>query len=70
MNRVEFWQSVRNQDEIADAMSYCILSERYSFDVKKIIKDKIAKNEKKYPKDKAYGKSDKYTDFKNLLIST
>ncbi|MFP4461679.1 MAG: nucleotide pyrophosphohydrolase [Thermotogota bacterium] len=52
------------KDEIADVMSYCLLlSEHYGFDVKEIIKEgKNAKNEKKYRKVKAYGKSDKYTD--------
>ena len=44
-------------------MSYCLLlADHYDLDVRQIMLDKIKKNEKKYPVDKAYGKSDKYTD--------
>ena len=51
------------KDELADVMSYCLLlADHYDLDVREIILDKIRKNEKKYPVDKAYGKSDKYTD--------
>jgi NTP pyrophosphatase (non-canonical NTP hydrolase) len=50
------------KEEIADVIGYCLLlCEHYGFDVKQILHDKIDKNEAKYPIDKAYGKSDKYT---------
>jgi len=49
------------KDEVADVMIYALLlCERYGFDPKEIIKRKLVKNEKKYPIDKAFGKSDKY----------
>ncbi len=49
------------KEELADIMSYCLMMiDHYGFDLTTIIHDKIDKNEKKYPVDKAYGKSDKY----------
>jgi NTP pyrophosphatase (non-canonical NTP hydrolase) len=49
------------KDEIADIMAYCfMLSHHYGFDIKKIMHDKIDKNEQKYPVNKAYGKANKY----------
>lgn len=49
------------KDELADIMSYCLLlCEEYNFDVKDIMMDKIKKNKKKYPVNKAYGKALKY----------
>jgi len=53
------------KEELADVMAYCLLlCEHYYFDIKTIMNDKIQKNMKKYPIDKAYGKSDKYTNYK------
>jgi len=53
------------KEELADVMAYCLLlCEHYDFDIKTIMNDKIQKNMKKYPIDKAYGKSDKYTNYK------
>jgi len=60
------WQNQKEnidnvKEELADIMSYCLLMcEEYQFDVKEIIANKIKKNEKKYPINKAYGKADKY----------
>ena len=49
------------EEELADIMSYCLLlCEKYGFDPEEIILKKIEQNKKKYPKDKAYGKADKY----------
>ncbi len=49
------------KDELADIMAYCLMmSEHYGFDIEKIMNEKINKNEKKYPVDKAYGKANKY----------
>ena len=51
------------KDELADIMAYCLmLSEHYDFDLEKIMNDKIDKNEKKYPIDKAFGKANKYNN--------
>lgn len=49
------------KDEIADVVGYCLLlCEHYGFDLNTILKEKIKKNNEKYPVSKAYGKSDKY----------
>jgi len=51
------------KDEIADIVGYCLLlCDYYGFDLRTILKEKIEKNEKKYPVSKAYGNADKYTD--------
>ena len=50
------------KDELADVMNTCIqLADKLGVDPKKIILDKMKKNELKYPVDKAKGKSTKYT---------
>lgn len=49
------------KDELADIMAYCfMLSDHYGFDMKEIMNNKIDKNEKKYPVNKAFGKANKY----------
>lgn len=53
----------RLKEELADVLVYSImLSEKYGFDINDIIMSKMAKNEAKYPIEKAYGKSDKYNE--------
>jgi dCTP diphosphatase len=48
--------------EIADVMNYCILlCHQIDVDPKQIILDKMDISAKKYPIEKAKGKSDKYT---------
>lgn len=52
-------------DELADVFMYCILmSDALDFDIDKIIRKKLEKNKIKYPPDKAYGKKEKYTEYK------
>lgn len=49
------------EEEVADIMAYCLMiCDYYDFDIKTIINKKIDKNEKKYPVEKSFGKSDKY----------
>jgi NTP pyrophosphatase (non-canonical NTP hydrolase) len=49
------------KEELADVLAYCfMLCDHYQFDVRQIMNDKIDKNEKKYPVEKVFGKSDKY----------
>lgn len=49
------------KDEIADILAYTfLLADHYGFDLKTIMNEKIDKNEKKYPIEKAKGKSTKY----------
>lgn len=49
------------KEELADVFAYAfLLAEKYDFDVKKIILDKIKKNGEKYPISKAKGIATKY----------
>ena len=51
------------REELADVFAYAImLAGRHGLDVSEIVKDKIVKNSKKYPVDKAKGTSAKYQD--------
>lgn len=50
-------------DELADVFYWTImLANHYKIDLVKALDKKMDKNEKKYPIDKAKGKSDKYTE--------
>ena len=49
------------KEELADVMNYCIqMSNKLNLDIKEIIEWKLAITAKKYPVDKAKGKSTKY----------
>ncbi|MEY4852092.1 MAG: hypothetical protein RIS99_487 [Bacteroidota bacterium] len=51
------------KEELADILSFAfLLAEKHDLDPFEIIKEKIKKNNEKYPVDKAKGKADKYTD--------
>lgn len=51
------------REELADVFAYAfLLADKYGFDVKQIVLEKIAKNAAKYPVDKAKGNATKYTD--------
>ena len=51
------------EEEVADIFIYLLkISGKLDLDIKKIINEKIDKNEKKYPVDKSHGSSKKYTD--------
>lgn len=51
------------KEELADVFAFAfLLAEKYGFDVKEIVLDKIKKNAEKYPVDKAKGTAKKYTD--------
>jgi NTP pyrophosphatase (non-canonical NTP hydrolase) len=51
------------KEEIADVLAYSfLLAEKYGFDVKEIILEKIKKNGEKYPIDKAKGTAKKYNE--------
>ena len=51
------------KEELADVFAYAfLLAEKLNFDVEKIILEKIAKNAKKYPIDKAKGTAKKYNE--------
>ena len=51
------------EEELADVLSYCILlADVCGLDLDEILRKKIKRNEEKYPVDKAYGVSTKYTE--------
>lgn len=51
------------KEELADVFAYAfLLAEKYQFDVKEIVLEKIKKNGKKYPVEKAKGTSKKYDE--------
>ncbi|WP_310993476.1 nucleotide pyrophosphohydrolase [Aequorivita marina] len=51
------------KEELADVFSYSfLLAEKYGFDVKQIVLDKINKNGEKYPVGKAKGTAKKYNE--------
>ena len=50
-------------EELADIMNYCILmADKMGIDIEDAIMDKIRKNAEKYPVEKSYGNSKKYTE--------
>jgi NTP pyrophosphatase (non-canonical NTP hydrolase) len=52
------------KDEIADVVIYTmLLSHKLGINLEQAIKEKIQKNKKKYPVDKAFGSRKKYTEF-------
>lgn len=53
----------RIKEELADVLAFALLiANKYDFDIKKIMLDKIEKNALKYPVNKAKGNAKKYTD--------
>lgn len=51
------------KEELADVLSYSfLLAEKYGFDVKEILMEKIKKNGEKYPIEKAKGTAKKYNE--------
>ena len=51
------------KEELADVFAYAfLLADKYDFDVKQIVLDKIKINGEKYPIDKAKGTAKKYND--------
>jgi NTP pyrophosphatase (non-canonical NTP hydrolase) len=51
------------KEELADIFSFAfLLAEKYGFDVKEIVLDKIQRNGEKYPIDKAKGTAKKYDE--------
>lgn len=52
------------KEELADVFTYALmLADHYNLDLDQIINDKIKKNAKKYPIEKAKGKSNKYDEY-------
>ncbi len=54
----------KGKEELADVFNYAILiADKYNFDIKQIVLDKLKKNAEKYPVEKAYGNAQKYNEF-------
>jgi NTP pyrophosphatase (non-canonical NTP hydrolase) len=52
------------REELADVLAFALLlSEKYGFDVKEILMEKMEKNRQKYPVEKARGSAKKYTEY-------
>ena len=55
-------------DELADVMVYCLhMADSLGVNIEEIINNKMDKNEKKYPVEKAKGNSKKYTEFQDIM---
>lgn len=55
----------RIREELADVVNYCILmADACGLDLDEIVREKVKKNEEKYPVEKAYGSRKKYTELK------
>lgn len=53
----------RVKEELADVFAYAfLLADKYKFDVKEIVLDKIKKNGEKYPVEKSKGTAKKYDE--------
>jgi NTP pyrophosphatase (non-canonical NTP hydrolase) len=56
----------RLKEELADVFAFALLlANKYGFDVRQIVMDKIESNATKYPVDLAKGNAKKYTDLTN-----
>ena len=59
----ENYNPERVREELADVLIYCIgMLEKLGLDGDEIVLEKMAKNEQKYPVDKAWGNAKKYTE--------
>lgn len=51
------------KEELADVLNYAFqMADRYGFDIKQIMLEKLKKNAEKYPVDKAKGSAKKYNE--------
>ena len=51
------------REELEDVLAYSLLlADKYKLDISEIVKEKVKKNEVKYPVDKAWGNAKKYTE--------
>jgi len=62
-DEVEKVNKDRIKEEVADILAFTfLLADKYGFDVKEIVLEKIRNNAKKYPVDKAKGNAKKYDE--------
>jgi NTP pyrophosphatase (non-canonical NTP hydrolase) len=69
LNELFLWKKAEEvnvdklKEELADVFAYAfLLAEKYDFDVKEIILQKIEQNAEKYPVEKAKGSAKKYNE--------
>ena len=69
LNEAFLWKDASEVDiekvkeELADIVNYSVLiADKYGLDIKQIVLDKIKRNAKKYPVEKAYGSAKKYNE--------
>lgn len=69
LNEVFLWKSAESvnvdkvKEELADILNYAFLiADKYNFDIKQIILEKIEKNSQRYPVSKSRGNAKKYTE--------
>ena len=69
LNELYLWKKAEDVDiekvkeELADILNYAFLiADKYNFDVKQTILDKLERNALKYPVDKAKGNAKKYNE--------
>lgn len=56
-------EAARVKEELADVFAFAfLLAEKYGFDVKQMVLDKIESNASKYPVDKSKGNARKYNE--------
>ena len=54
------------REELADVVNYCILmADVCGINLDEAVREKVRWNEEKYPVEKAYGRSDKYTEYED-----
>ncbi|MBQ8713624.1 MAG: nucleotide pyrophosphohydrolase [Prevotella sp.] len=69
LNEAFLWKDPKDvkiekvKEELADIFNYAILiADKYDLDIKRIVLEKLRRNEEKYPVSKAYGNAKKYTE--------
>jgi len=69
LNEAFLWKDAKDvnvdkvKEELADIFNYAILiADKYNLDIKQIVLEKLRKNAKKYPVEKAYGSAKKYNE--------
>ncbi len=56
-------ERLKVKEELADVFAFAfLLAEKYGFDVKEIVLDKLSSNSEKYPVEKAKGTAKKYNE--------
>lgn len=64
-DEIDKTDQLKVQEELADIFSFAFLiAEKYDFNIREIVLDKISKNNQKYPVEKSKGNAQKYNELK------